>query len=44
MQIKKDDIIINYTEEEKEYINEFLENIIKESKTILMWTLNRRHQ
>lgn len=35
MQIKKDNIIINYTEEEKEYINEFLENIIKESKTIL---------
>lgn len=38
MQIKKDDIIINYTEEEKEYINEFLENIIKESKTILKCT------
>lgn len=35
MQIKKDNIIINYTEEEKEYINEFLENIIKESKKIL---------
>lgn len=35
MQIKKDNITINYTEEEKEYITEFLDNIIKESKTIL---------
>ena len=35
MQIKKDNIIINYTEEEIGYINEFFENIIKESKTIL---------
>ena len=35
MQIKKENIIINYTENEKEYINEFVDNIIKESKTIL---------
>lgn len=28
MQIKKDNIIINYTENEKKYINEFLETII----------------
>ena len=35
MQIKKDNIIINYTEEEKEYINDFLETIVNESKRIL---------
>lgn len=35
MQIKCENITINYTEQEKEYINEFLENVIKKSKAIL---------